>query len=280
MAWLAAMDSEESSIRAIHELVDVKNRDDARIRDMIRRDARDRWPSVTRAFTLRRQRALQAMIADWPPWYRPDLPPVPGTMSLTQAGLGTELWSAYRLLGGTQPTLPPGPRGWDAVDACSGILVELDEEEHFDRDRAATLELPVYARLPTFPIERYMGYCVEHEADAIDIAGFRRSTWTSDPAERWFGPSDPPGVLGARGSARWRQRAFGDHCRDLTALLGLPVSRIAVWDTIAIDGESHRVGDILDAWPGTAAGVAPQEASSAVRDLIVDSRYGGKDLTA
>lgn len=273
-AWLAAIDFEASSIRAVHELVDVENRDDARIRDMIRRDARDRWPSVAGAFTLRRQRALREMIEDWPAWDRPDPPSVPSTESLARAGLDQELWSAYRRLGGDRSVLPPGPRGWDAADAATGILVELDEEPHFNRERATTLSLPAYEHLPRFPMERYIGYCVATRPtrSTAPASADRRGR----PRRRSDGSGPRTGLVS---SVTLPRHAGGCErstttCRDLAASLGLWVARIAIWDAVAIGGTSYRLRDILDAWPDTPDGTTKEDVIVAVKDLVASSRFG------
>lgn len=139
----------------------------------------------------------------------------------------------YRRLGGIQenPTLRPG--GWDMN--AGGILVELDEEQHFNRYRAATLESDWAHQLPWAPM--YRTWCDTEEDTCLRRAG-SLGLWSSPSPERQFGPSASPRMLDSPGgSARWKQRAIYDAIRDAASACGVirnhQVARVSVHDTVA-----------------------------------------------
>lgn len=140
------------------------------------------------------------------------------------------------MLGGlsSAPILRPGP--WD-LQTLDGLRVELDEEFHFTRYRAATLRLPALSDLPW--ASTHLTFCAAHE-DAAARGGGR---WTSVSTEKMFGPSDPVGMYGEHGSARGKQRALYDAMKDLAAATGaVRLARISIYD--CVDGV--KLGDILN----------------------------------
>lgn len=145
--------------------------------------------------------------------------------------VAAEVLDLYRRFGGRHqvPNLRPG--SWDLE--VGGILVEIDEELHFNRYRGETLACAGYERLSRFPLEEYRLYCEVHEGDCLR-PGSSQGRWMNDSTEAHFGPSDPRGVLGPAGSSRWKQRALYDVMKDLTQLeLAVkPLARIAIWDTV------------------------------------------------
>lgn len=158
--------------------------------------------------------------ADGPP-PRPrleDLPPV----------AATELLTVYRTLGGSQdaPTLRPG--GWDLLFA-GGLVVELDEELHFNRYRAVTLEASWSRHQPWR--HAYAQHCAEHEGACFE-AGRWGKRWTNPSAGRMF-TGGPPGDLDA-GAPRWKQRALYDAQKDAALIAGMPIAlaRVATHDHI------------------------------------------------
>src|SRR5688572_1958708 len=109
-----------------------------------------------------REEALARLLvaAGWTP---ASAPPRPQLADLTQ-GLATELLDLYRRLGGTQddPVFRPG--GWD-LSFEGGLVVELDEELHFNRYRAATLETSWSGVLPW--CADYRSFCKDHEGRCL-----------------------------------------------------------------------------------------------------------------
>lgn len=167
----------------------------------------------------------------------------------------------YRELGGRleSPALRPGP--WDLT--VDGILVELDEQLHFNRYRAITLEAPTYAALSRFPLAAYRVFSVAKEPDCLRL-GSGQGRWMNTSTEAHFGPSAPRGELSGNGSSRWKQRAMYDFMKDLTQLDpdAPPLARIAIWD-------------LLPGVPGvtveTAVHRPPDESvAGALRDLIAE----------
>lgn len=143
--------------------------------------------------------------------------------------------SLYRDLGGTQvdPRLAPG--GWDLA-FTDGLLLELDEDMHFNRYRNVTLQTSWASELPW--TAAYRGYVVAGERTSG--TGGRR--WTNPSAERMFGAADPDGILGAHGAPRWKQRALYDAMKDASAAAGqVKLARLSIYDVV--DGRS--LNDVL-----------------------------------
>lgn len=145
------------------------------------------------------------------------------------------LVAIYRRLGGqvAEPVLTTGP--WDL--SFDGLLVELDEELHFNRYRAATLRV---ARRPWTDL--YVGYCLDG-GPRCRRAGLFGRRWTTPSAEPHFGPPDIPGVLDGAGSPRWKQRAILDTVKDHARRDDpVPMARVAIYDRVG----DHTLEAILD----------------------------------
>jgi hypothetical protein len=156
----------------------------------------------------------------------------------------------YRALGGSaEEFVIFRPGVWDIVLA-DGLIVELDEEQHFNRYRRAALEPAGAQALPWSG--DYRRYSDEHETAALRKAS-RGGYWASPSTERMFGPADAPGVFGDSGAPRWKQRALYDAMRDAAAAAGeVRLSRVAVWDAVGdttlarvLDGRSDVEHDAL-----------------------------------
>lgn len=167
--------------------------------------------------------------------------------------------AAYQALGGIQarPRLRPG--SWDA--GCDGMAIELDEDLHFNRYRAITLDQPAYTSLPGFPLDTYRDLCARHEIDCLS-KGRGQARWTSPSTERQFGPPSPRGDLNGPGAPRWKQRALYDFMKDLAPLAGLgTVVRISVWERVDLDGDAVLLDDVL-------RGAPEKIASNAIARLV------------
>jgi hypothetical protein len=155
----------------------------------------------------------------------------PPRMSDLADSAQAEVLDLYRRLGGRHetPTLRPG--SWDLQ--VDDILVVLDEQLHFNRYRAVTLQSGVYRSLPSFPLLAYQRFCDTWEGACLK-AGSGQGRWMNISTEGHFGPSGPRGDLSGDGSSRWKQRALYDFMKDVTQLDQEPprMARIGIWDEL------------------------------------------------
>lgn len=151
-----------------------------------------------------------------------------------------QIMRLYRALGGTSswPSLRPGH--WDLAFR-DGVLIELDEELHFNRYRRVTLEPAWTMELPWR--DDYLAFAVDHEAACL-AAGRWGRRWTNRSCDALFGAADPPGVFGTVGAPRWKQRALYDAIKDAVALT-LPEITVVRLATIDVVGDV-RLGAVLE----------------------------------
>lgn len=146
-----------------------------------------------------------------------------------------QVMDIYRALGGIQDAPKLAPGSWDVV-YTDGLLIELDEDMHFNRYRGSTLDAPWAAKLPW--TTAYRGYVVDGERRA----GSGGKRWTNPSAEKMFGPADYDGVIGLHGAPRWKQRAMYDAMKDATAAAGqVRLARLSIYDQI----DGHLLNDVL-----------------------------------
>ena len=140
------------------------------------------------------------------------------------------LLDTYRRFGGTDAGLLR-PGAWDLAVGDS-LVLELDEELHFNRYRRATLEHTWARRLPW--AEEYEDLCARTETACLR-AGRWGKRWTNPSCEAMFGGADTPGVFTGHGSPRWKQRALYDAMKDgyAASRRELRVARLSVHDDIA-----------------------------------------------
>jgi hypothetical protein len=84
---------------------------------------------------------------------------------LVAVGIAQEVIRIYRMLGGMheQPRVAPGP--WDLQ--IGEVAIELDEENHFNRYRALTLDSSLYRRLEHLDAATYRAWCASREAACL-----------------------------------------------------------------------------------------------------------------
>lgn len=153
--------------------------------------------------------------------------PGPARLHALPPALQESIQATFRDLGGEGDLAATGPRGWDIV-LGDGLVVELDEEQHFTPYRAATLAAPWSSVLPWAP--DYTTFCALHASAAARNA----QHWTKPAPERLFGPPGPVGDFDGPGSPRGKQRALFDAIRDATAAAGaIRLARISVYDSVA-----------------------------------------------
>lgn len=135
----------------------------------------------------------------------------------------------YRMLGGIQDRPVLTPNGWDCP-VEGGLVVELDELQHFNRYRALTLQYPHAHGLPWRTT--YFTYCTDHETDCLRSkasGGF----WSTPKSEAMFGTPSAAKTLDGVGSPRWKQRALYDAMRDIAATSGVVrLARVSVFDPV------------------------------------------------
>ncbi|MFF0547054.1 DUF7255 family protein [Nocardia thailandica] len=166
-------------------------------------------------------------------------PPAPRLTHLPAAAV-RELGTVYAGLGGALPMPPLRPGAWDLAFA-DGLVVELDEELHFNRYRAETLRGIANHGYPWHA--DYLDHCVRYERRCL-AAGRWGRRWTSRSSEAMFGPAGPVGDLDGAGAPRWKQRALYDAVKDRAAAVAPAIreARVAVWDSIG----GTLLGDALD----------------------------------
>lgn len=147
------------------------------------------------------------------------------------ANLAEHIKDHLEVLGGDRDAatrLRPG--SWDlALDG--GLLVELDEELHFNRYRGQTLQAPWASALPwTKP---YLEYCNLEEESCLAAAKWGQR-WTNPSCERMFGVASQPGVFDDGGAPRWKQRALYDAIKDAFAMSQSEyrLARVSVHDIV------------------------------------------------
>ena len=170
--------------------------------------------------------------------------PYPIYQQVASSKYNDEVFLIYQKLGGILNAIPLNLRSWDLE--VNGVAVELDEELHFNRYRALSLQSPLYKFLPHFGLREYRSYCEVYENKCLSAGSYGKK-WTSNSAEKQFGHAGQPRNLADNGSPRWKQRAFYDFVKDLSPLIiGVPVARISIWDRVHVNGVSVSVARILD----------------------------------
>ena len=149
----------------------------------------------------------------------------------------SEVESMYKELGGILGEPPLTFGSWDI--STPEFILELDEENHFNRYRLQTLNSNVYQMINGFRLDEYMRFCTLYESGCRKHGGF----WKNNSSEKLFVKSDDNGCLDGAGSSRWRQRAFYAFLRDVTGLImEIPVIRLSIYQTF----KGRKVYDIIE----------------------------------
>lgn len=137
-------------------------------------------------------------------------------------------WDIYKKLGGQLENLPTNYGPWDI--STKDFIIELDEEQHFNRYRLETLKSSFYDREINFSVSAYKGYCKDFENDCLRVASWGKY-WKNDSTENMFLKSNEDGNLSGNGSSRWRQRAYYDFMKDITSnIKNIPIIRVSIYD--------------------------------------------------
>lgn len=151
-----------------------------------------------------------------------------------------EILAVYKNLGGILKDVPCNLKKGDIE--LPKMIVELDEEQHFNRYREVTLESPIYDKLKRFPISEYRSYCEQYEDKCRTDGKF----WTNKSCEIQFGSAGDRGVLDTNGAPRWKQRAFYDFLKDISILIiGTQYVRLSIYDAVKYLGVVRTVDYVL-----------------------------------
>ena len=124
------------------------------------------------------------------------------------AGVADDIAELYRALGGRAEVSKLRPGAWDLAFA-DGLILELDEELHFNRYRRQALQAASCAPLPWR--DEYLQLC---EARLIQLPRGWKVGQTMDGSvvrRVMFGEAGASGNLEQAGAPRWKQRAALRH---------------------------------------------------------------------
>lgn len=167
-------------------------------------------------------------------------------------------------LGGLQLSIPGD---MDYHIQYNGLLIQLDDELHFNRYRKITLESDFYEDYKGFRPMDYRSQSRLMEKECIK-SGLSSGNWTYREAEDIFGLSEEPGDLSLerKGAAAWKYRAWRDFLQDLSGkILGFKVLRISVYDKVMLKGRIQPIGNLLESSDRSNYGYI---AKSLVRRII------------
>lgn len=155
-----------------------------------------------------------------------------------------ELLTVYKSIGGCLEMAPFKFGSWDIF--TDNFIIELDEEQHFNRYRKKTLESSIYKKYNWFNVDVYNTYCIEKENICLKKAK-RGGYWKNNSTEKQFGIASLNGDFSGNGSPRWKQRAFYDFCRDLYSKVNnIPVYRFSIYDEMINNGQKIILGKALE----------------------------------
>src|SRR5437867_1256328 len=103
--------------------------------------------------------------------------PYPKHQDIVSAGYAEEAMRVYQALGGILNRFPDNVGPWDVV--LNGVVIELDEERHFNRYRRATLDSSIYDEALGFDCSDYIRYCEQNEQQCLKAAS-HGGYWTND----------------------------------------------------------------------------------------------------
>ena len=143
---------------------------------------------------------------------------------LLASGYYEDVVNVYRILGGVL-SMPPIRVGKYDIDT-DNFIIELDEENHFNRYRLSTLNSPIYANNPNIDVAQYKKFCKNYEDSCLTYGKYAKN----DSTEKQFEYCELDGNLGDSRS-RWKQRAFYDFIKDITSIVkNVPIIRISIYE--------------------------------------------------
>ena len=137
-----------------------------------------------------------------------------------------QIAETYYDLGGLLKEIPTRTGPYDIQ--LEKWIIELDEENRFNRYRLLTLNSNIYKSSKNIEVELYKSYCKQYEHKCCTLGGY----WHSPSSNKQFGVSDPNGLLNKLGASRWKQRAFYDLIKDtFSIIVKIPIIRISIYET-------------------------------------------------
>ena len=151
--------------------------------------------------------------------------------------LGTDMKKevdrVYSDLGGLLPEAPFRFAKYD-VD-LEDFIIELDEQEHFNRFRLKTLESSIYKQFNNFNVVEYKSFCRKYEYHCRKHGGF----WENASTKKQFSQSE---IDGQQGATRWKQRAFYDFVKDAYSITtNVPIIRVSIYETV----NGYTINDLI-----------------------------------
>lgn len=144
------------------------------------------------------------------------------SLMLFDDDLNKEVRRVYTNLDGRMSEIPFRFKKYD-ID-LKDFIIELDEQEHFNRFRLQTLESPVYKHCHNFDVAKYREFCEKYESNCRTYGQY----WESDSTKKQFSSSE---VNGQWGASRWKQRAFYDFIKDVYSVITtIPIIRISIYE--------------------------------------------------
>lgn len=157
--------------------------------------------------------------------YKCGMHPKMNYYQLLQSEYYDEVFEMYKKLGGTLSEVPVRVGAYD-IDTRN-FIIELDEENHFNRYRLATLDSTIYLENKNIDVSKYRVFCNQYENKCCTHGKY----WENPSTQRMFGGSSVDGNFGIDAPSRWKQRAFYDFIKDVTSIvLGIPILRISIYD--------------------------------------------------
>lgn len=151
----------------------------------------------------------------------------PSLDQIRDSDIFDEVCNVYKDLGGVLDIPPVNPGKWD-ID-MENFIIELDEENHFNRYRLKTLNSSIYENYTNFNVENYRKYCISYDKKCPTS----QKRWSNPSSDKQFGESGLNGDFSGNGPSRWKQRAFYDFIKDVYSIItGIPVIRISIYEQI------------------------------------------------
>lgn len=127
------------------------------------------------------------------------------------------------------------------------LLIQYDDELHFNRYRKISLEAELYEDFKGFKLFDYKSLCRKREQDCLKV-GLANGFWHNSDSEKLFGESEEEGDLSLErnGSSAWKYRAWRDYLQDLSSqIYKFHILRISAFDTVFVNGKLHFISDLL-----------------------------------